>query len=65
MTATISRPSQKQRNKYPATAPGHCLFNLDLALFLVEQNRLNNSVVEDIGDINSTGAIHIMQVLPS
>lgn len=44
-------------------APKCCLFNLDLDLFLVEHIRTDNSVIEDIGDINSTVAIHIMHVL--
>lgn len=39
-------------------APKRCLFDLNLDLCLVKQIRPNNSVIEDIGDINSTVAIH-------
>ena len=37
-------------------ASKRCLFDLDLCL--VKQIRPNNSVIEDIGDINSTVVIH-------
>jgi hypothetical protein len=37
-------------------APKRCLFDLDLCL--VKQIRPNNSVIEDIGDMNSIVAIH-------
>ena len=39
-------------------APKRCLFDLDLDLCLVGQVHPNNSVIEDVGDINPTVAIN-------
>ena len=39
-------------------APKRYLFDLDLDLCLVKQIRPNNSVIKDIGNINSTVPIH-------